>query len=70
MALASSHFPSSACRAGFAAAAVENLKRQKYNSLIGNYTFNHLKLNLRMWGLSAHHLCKGIVRRMVDTWYI
>ena len=66
--LAPSHLPSSARCAGSAAAAAEDLKRRKYSTLVGNYTFEPFGVEtLGPWGPSAHLLYKDIAKRLADT---
>ncbi|KAJ8716959.1 hypothetical protein PYW08_005358 [Mythimna loreyi] len=64
--LAPSHFPSSSCCAG--AAAAENLKRRKYTNLVGSYIVEPFGVETPgSWGPRVHKLFNELFKRLVDT---
>ncbi|KAJ8727191.1 hypothetical protein PYW08_015588 [Mythimna loreyi] len=66
--LAPSHLLSTAGCAGAAAASAENLKRRKYNNLIGSYMFEPFGVEtLGPWGPSAHRVVRDISKQLVDS---
>ncbi|KAJ8709874.1 hypothetical protein PYW08_000071 [Mythimna loreyi] len=66
--LAPSHLLSTAGCAGAAAASAENLKRRKYNNLIGSYMFEPFGVEtLGPWGPSAHRVVRDISKHLVDS---
>ena len=66
---APSHLPSTTCCARAALpTGAENLKRRKYNNLLGSYMFETFRVEtLGSWGPSVHLVFRGIAKRLVES---